>query len=75
MMSYGVLSTRLIICAALVCALAAPSLNATPPAVTTLVTLHGEAAGDRFGTSISTPGDFNGDGPGSLGFAIGGASM
>jgi hypothetical protein len=57
MLKHGFLAARLILLAALICAWAAPA-----PAVETLVTLDGEAAGDQFGTWISTSGDFNGDG-------------
>jgi hypothetical protein len=54
---HGFLAARLILLAALVCAWAAPA-----PAVETLLTLDGEAAGDQFGVCVSTSGDFNGDG-------------
>ena len=57
MLKHGFPAARLILLAALVCASAAPA-----PAVETLLTLDGEAAGDQFGGWISTSGDFNGDG-------------
>ena len=57
MLKHGFPAVRLIFLAAFLCASAAPA-----PAVETLLTLDGEAAGDQFGAWISTSGDFNGDG-------------
>ena len=62
MLKHGLLAARLILFAAPICVLAVPALSVTPPEVEILLTLDGETAGDQFGSLISTPGDFNGDG-------------
>jgi hypothetical protein len=62
MFTNGFSKESLILCVVMVLGLLIPAFVSAAISVDTLLVLDGEAAGDQFGTCISTSGDFNGDG-------------